>query len=150
MADTDQLESSRREFISFGLFWTALTSAYGLFAWFSWRFLRPERVSREATMFVAFTDSVPIGGSHSFTTPKGERFLVTRVTAESFSAFSSRCPHLGCKVHWEAQANRFFCPCHAGAFDAAGMGIEGPPKGKLLKSCKLIVKGSALYAMVEP
>ena len=37
------------------------------------------------------------------------------------------CPHLGCKVHWEVQNERFFCPCHNGAFNADGEAIAGPP-----------------------
>ncbi|REJ93270.1 MAG: ubiquinol-cytochrome c reductase iron-sulfur subunit, partial [Planctomycetota bacterium] len=48
--------------------------------------------------------------------------------AGDFVALSSICPHLGCQVHWESQNDRFFCPCHNGAFDAAGQPLSGPPK----------------------
>ena len=37
-----------------------------------------------------------------------------------FMAMSRRCPHLGCTVNWVAQKERFYCPCHAAAFDANG------------------------------
>jgi Rieske Fe-S protein len=30
-------------------------------------------------------------------------------------------------VHWQAQNNRFFCPCHNGIFTPEGKGIGGPP-----------------------
>ena len=45
----------------------------------------------------------------------------------SVRAFSATCTHLGCQVRWEADAKRFQCPCHGGAFDASGQVVEGPP-----------------------
>ncbi len=46
---------------------------------------------------------------------------------EDFFALSSVCPHLGCRVHWEKHYDRFFCPCHNGAFGPSGKAISGPP-----------------------
>ena len=46
---------------------------------------------------------------------------------DEFIALSSVCTHLGCRVHWEANNKRFFCPCHNGVFDAEGKATEGPP-----------------------
>ena len=48
-------------------------------------------------------------------------------TGEGFAAFSSVCPHLGCRVHCEAENRLFFCPCHRGVFDSDGKATEGPP-----------------------
>jgi Rieske Fe-S protein len=31
-------------------------------------------------------------------------------------------------VHWEPNNDRFFCPCHNGAFDKSGQPTAGPPK----------------------
>ena len=63
--------------------------------------------------------------------PSGAKIVVARQaegdTEDAFIALSSICPHLGCKVHWEASNDRFFCPCHNGAFDAQGAPTEGPP-----------------------
>lgn len=36
------------------------------------------------------------------------------------AAFSSECPHLRCRVQMDGAQNRFFCPCHRGAFDLKG------------------------------
>ena len=58
---------------------------------------------------------------------EGNLILIRRTVASGFQAFSSVCPHLGCKVHWEAENDRFFCPCHRGVFDPAGVAIGGPP-----------------------
>ena len=72
-----------------------------------------------------------IGNSLAYTAPSGASIVVARQgdgeTAEDFIALSSTCPHLGCQVHWEALNERFFCPCHNGAFDANGQPTEGPP-----------------------
>lgn len=46
-------------------------------------------------------------------------------------AFSAVCTHLGCLVKWIPNENIFFCPCHAGRFDANGVNISGPPPSPL-------------------
>jgi Rieske Fe-S protein len=40
-------------------------------------------------------------------------------------AFSSRCPHLGCRIDRE-EGGRLVCPCHGSKFDRAGRQLEGP------------------------
>ena len=69
------------------------------------------------------------------------------ITAESFLALSSVCPHLGCRVHWEGQNNRFFCPCHNGIFDPNGKATGGPPAsaGQDLPEYPLKVVDGGLY-----
>ncbi len=52
---------------------------------------------------------------------------VRRVGPTEFSVFSPKCPHLGCMVQWNDNVRQFFCPCHAGVFDAEGKNIAGPP-----------------------
>ena len=42
-------------------------------------------------------------------------------------ALSAVCTHLGCLVKWVPAEGIFFCPCHAGKFDANGANISGPP-----------------------
>lgn len=49
----------------------------------------------------------------------------------SVTVLSSKCTHAGCPVEWHAADNQFFCPCHKGAFDAAGKVLSGPPKQPL-------------------
>jgi len=53
---------------------------------------------------------------------------VARTAAEDFLALSSVCSQLGCRVHRESQNDRFFSPCHNGAFDRDGKPISGPPQ----------------------
>jgi Rieske Fe-S protein len=86
-----------------------------------------------------------------FTSPTGAKIVVARqgdgTEAEDFLALSSVCPHLGCRVHWEGANDRFFCPCHNGAFDKSGNPIAGPPQaaGQSLTRFPLKVESGLLY-----
>jgi len=46
---------------------------------------------------------------------------------QNFIAMSNVCTHLGCRVRWVADQNKFFCPCHNGVFDMYGNVLSGPP-----------------------
>ncbi len=109
-----------------------LVAGYGTFASHATRFLYPTNVGESIWQFVCTLDELGVGETLPFTMPSGAKIVVARQregdTAESFVALSSICPHLGCKVHWEANNERFFCPCHNGAFDSQGSPTEGPPK----------------------
>ena len=68
-------------------------------------------------------DSFPLGSVTEFV---NGRFYLIRAENGGFLAVYHRCTHLGCTVSWEANANRFFCPCHASAFDSNGS-VQNPP-----------------------
>jgi menaquinol-cytochrome c reductase iron-sulfur subunit len=44
-----------------------------------------------------------------------------------FTVMPNICTHLGCRVRWVADHQRFFCPCHEGVFDKEGNVVSGPP-----------------------
>jgi len=45
-------------------------------------------------------------------------------------AFTPKCPHLGCNVHWDADQHAFLCPCHGSRFSIDGRVTDGPaPRG---------------------
>ena len=146
--------SSRRGFLRNIIMLGSLSLAYGSAAFYALRYLYPGRKKTDRIkMYVASSLELIPGQSKSFATPAGENYLLTNTGdgIQPFIAFSSRCPHLGCKVHWEGKNKRFFCPCHGGAFNANGEATQGPPKdgGQNLKSCEIRVEGTAIYAMVE-
>ena len=120
---------------------------------FALRFIFPRATSKHRSrMFVGFADAVQPGSSSYFTTPDGEEYVLTNTGgAAPFQAYSSRCPHLGCRVHWERDQNRYYCPCHGGAFDQSGTATAGPPAqaGQRLKACEIEQDGKSLYAIVE-
>ena len=126
--------ADRRSFLrtaSTGAMLGGLAAGYGTFAAYAGQFLYPSADHSQAWQFVAVASELKAGESLPFTTPSGSKVVIARQgegnTAEDFIALSSVCPHLGCQVHWEAVQDRFFCPCHNGAFDRQGVATEGPP-----------------------
>ena len=108
-----------------------LVGGYGGFALIAGRFLYPARPRPTARRFVTSVDRLRVGDSLLYRAPSGESIHVTRhgpeAAARAFAALSSTCPHLGCRVHWEPQNDRYFCPCHGGVFDPSGVATAGPP-----------------------
>jgi nitrite reductase/ring-hydroxylating ferredoxin subunit len=109
-----------------------LTLGYGMFGTLIGLFLYPSRPSSRSWQFLCDLGSFAVGHSLTYEAPTGQKVVVTRLKdrgeVDDFIALSSVCPHLGCQVHWESNNNRFFCPCHNGAFDKSGQPISGPPK----------------------
>jgi Rieske Fe-S protein len=128
-------ETPRRAFLSTasGLAMTGgLATAYGTLGFMFGRFVYPADQHNRGWLFVCTVDRLAKGEALDFTSPAGAKIVVARqgngTTADDFLALSSVCPHLGCRVHWEGPNDRFFCPCHNGAFDKSGNPIAGPPK----------------------
>ncbi len=42
-------------------------------------------------------------------------------------AFSAKCTHLDCNVQYKPETKQFYCACHEGYFDDAGVNVAGPP-----------------------
>lgn len=130
----DPTDPARRTFVSSAsgaVMAAGLLAGYGTFAAIAARYLFPAHDDRRDWVFLADLSSFRPGESRSFTTPGGATIAIARHgdtgTAADFVALSSVCPHLGCQVHWEPHNTRFFCPCHNGVFDPAGVAISGPP-----------------------
>lgn len=128
-----------------------LLAGYGTFGYMLGEFVYPATQQNRGWMFVCTVERLAPGEALDFTAPAGAKIVVARqgagVAAEDFLALSSVCPHLGCRVHWEAQGERFFCPCHNGAFDRSGGPISGPPKAanQALVRFPLKVESGLLY-----
>ncbi|MFN0197353.1 MAG: ubiquinol-cytochrome c reductase iron-sulfur subunit [Planctomycetaceae bacterium] len=149
----------RRSFLTQGssaLMAFGLVSGYGCFGTMMGRFLFPSHGADKVWQFVRDLAGFPAGGAMTYVSPAGESIVISRTgesgTATDFVALSSICPHLGCQVHWELQNNRFFCPCHNGAFDSQGNATEGPPKdaGQSLLKYPLRVEEGMLFIEVAP
>ncbi|MEM7582522.1 MAG: Rieske 2Fe-2S domain-containing protein [Acidobacteriota bacterium] len=155
--DVSKSEAPRREALETAGRWglvLGLTAAYGTFASYLVRFLFPSGPADRGWMYVAPLARLGVGDALLFKTPKGATVNIARQAEdnapEAFIALSSTCPHLGCQVHWEAQNDRFFCPCHNGIFSPDGIGIGGPPgdAGQNLPRYPLRVDGGLLYIEV--
>lgn len=162
MTDTSQeIDSSeselpkRRGFMASLAMLAGLFSGYGAFASMAGRYLFPSHSSEKAWLFVKELAGFGVGESVTYRSPAGQSIVITRLAnrgeAGDFIALSSVCPHLGCQVHWESQNNRFFCPCHNGAFSADGQATEGPPKdaNQSLAQYELQVENGLLYIEVS-
>lgn len=110
---------------------SGLAAGYGTLLYMAGRFLYSSQPRKLAWLFVREADRFKVGEVLRYQTPAGQTVTITRRgeggTVDDFLALSSTCPHLGCQVHWEPQNNRFFCPCHNGAFEPTGKAIAGPP-----------------------
>ncbi len=143
--------STRRGFLGWAALVTGLGACAATGAGMIVRYLLPPGWgTRQQRLYVGQLSELPVGSSRPFSTPSGQRYLLTNLGDDVVVAFNDTCPHLGCKVHWEQANDRFFCPCHGGAFDKQGAPIAGPPKDENtpLKQLALEVDGGALYALV--
>ena len=145
---------NRRHFMESSAMAGGLAAGYGTLGVMAIRFLHADGDGSVGWQFVCRIDDLSTGESLPYTTPSGAKIVVARQsdghTSEDFIALSSVCPHLGCSVHWESQNDRFFCPCHNGAFDARGNATEGPPAaaGQQLTRFPLQVESGLLFIEV--
>jgi Rieske Fe-S protein len=104
-----------------------LAVSYGLLGAYAVAYLFPPAARRRARrLFIGRVSDFPPGSARPFVDQRGRTLLI--VAAEGrLRAFDTRCPHLGCQVHWEPRERQFLCPCHQGVFDQHGIAIAGPP-----------------------
>ena len=149
--------SNRRRFLtltSSAAMAGGLAAGYGTLGIMAGRFLYPVADGAVGWQFVVTAEELALGDSLEYVAPTGAKVVIARqgdgASAEDFIALSSVCPHLGCQVHWEVQNDRFFCPCHNGAFDPQGQATEGPPaKAKQnLTRYPIKVDGGLVYVLV--
>jgi Rieske Fe-S protein len=152
---------SRRGFVANVAMLSGLVAGYGLGVLHFFRYLVPLRSQHgRREMFVGTLGGFPIGATITARDPQGQGIIITRTVghdddpAKQFRALSTKCPHLGCQVHWEAGKQRFRCPCHEGIFDKNGKAISGPPadEGKNLIEYEVRVDRDtgSIYVMVAP
>ena len=153
---TSNAEMDRRCFLSHSsvAMTAGVVASYGTLAVMAGRFFYPAASTAKLWMFVAKPDSMRAGDSMEFETPTGAKVVIARRkeqgTADDFIALSSTCPHLGCQVDWQPHQDRFFCPCHNGAFTPEGEAIEGPPAaaGQSLPRYPLQIENGLIFIEV--
>lgn len=144
---------SRRSWLASVAMGVGLISSYGMFAVQGLLFLLPQRLKPPTRrLYAGQIDQFQIGALQGVLDLQGNEILVKR-EKQGLRAFNSTCPHLGCRVHWQAERQRFFCPCHNGVFNAEGVAIEGPPAaaGQSLAQVPLEVdqKSGVVYLEVK-
>jgi cytochrome b6-f complex iron-sulfur subunit len=153
--DSDRIETRRTFFSTCGdlAMIGGLAASYGTLGIFALKFLSPDPVDQNLDwQFVATLKSLEGIDSYEYTASSGVKIVIARasdVAETGFLALSSVCPHLGCQVFWEAAKDRFFCPCHNGAFNASGKATAGPPAeaNQSLTQYPTKILNEALYVM---
>lgn len=121
------MEVERRSVLAAIAAGMGLLLSYGLFAAYAVSFLFPPPVRRRPRrLFLGRRTDFRPGEARSLVDDRGRTLLVI-ADGERLTAFDTRCPHLGCQVHWEPKEARFVCPCHLGMFDRNGVAFAGPP-----------------------
>jgi Rieske Fe-S protein len=142
----------RRGLLASVLMWTGVGLGYGLGAFHFLRYLVPlEAKTAERELFVGPIDQLEIGQSRTIRAPNGDSYVMARIAEREFRVLSDVCPHLGCRVHWEADNERFFCPCHAGVFDATGKATGGPPAeaDQNLARLETVIRGNSVFVLIK-
>ena len=78
---------------------------------------------------IVAVDEVAVGSTFLFRYPgPDDPAVLLRLSPTEVVGFSQKCTHLGCVVYYEADHDRWHCPCHEGNFEArTGAVISGPP-----------------------
>ena len=126
--------SARRQFFTFvGGALLALTgTAFGTKTpWFRRLFER----SGEHKVAIADVDELAVGASKLFYYPTDhDPCLLIHHQEGHYAAYSQKCTHLMCPVHYNHSKGQIVCPCHAGFFSPKdGSVIAGPPPRPLPK-----------------
>ncbi len=139
---------SRRDFFANVFLGSSLLASLGLMTVYVVKFLFGGRQGPKLRkIFITTRDRIPPGKSFLFVDLKGQNINVIN-TGDEFIALSTVCTHLGCKVHWKENAQKFYCPCHDGYFNPQGKVLKGPPPAPL-STYKVEVVHEAVYIYVD-
>lgn len=61
------------------------------------------------------------------TTKEDRQIYLVTADGSTFTALSTVCTHLGCRVRYVESTNSYICPCHSAEFDWHGEVLRGPP-----------------------
>ena len=82
----------------------------------------------------------------SVTAFRDGHFYLVRLQDGGFLALHRKCTHLGCTVPWNADEQRFTCPCHASAFDIRGDVLSAPATRPLEQFAVRIENGNVVVS----
>ena len=138
-------EVTRREFARY-LVAGAGVMAVGNVGLAAWTQLR--RINTGEPREIIALDEVAIGEPYLFRYPEDvDPAVLLRLGDRDVVAFSQKCTHLGCVVYYEAEEDRWHCPCHEGNFEVrTGAVISGPPP-RPLGRIDVEIRGDAIWAL---
>ena len=136
----------RRGFLLDAVMVAGLAISYATAFGFGARYLIPSKKEQTRRLMVGLRTDMPPGSATPFQTPSGQTINVIHGST-GFLALSDVCPHLGCKVYWDAEGAEFICPCHNGHFDPEGSPTSGPPAdmGASLSRFDVVEDGDRIF-----
>lgn len=141
-------KAKRRDFLS-SLMSVSIASGIGLSGFFGFKFVVPtDAPIKTVEVLIQDANRLSDGDQYEFRDFLGKAVLLVKRQGV-VRAFSSVCPHFGCKVKWESDNDRFLCPCHIGVFDPDGLVVSGPPATGLTEFPVSIKKGKIYVTLVE-
>lgn len=69
-----------------------------------------------------------------------------RDATSAVKCFDPACTHLGCRIKFQDDQRRYFCPCHGGVFDENGSVVSGPPPTGLVEHPVRVANGRILVS----
>jgi Rieske Fe-S protein len=117
--------ASRRQFLQFlGLG----TLAVGLGAFVNKLFAGEANDSPAPLDVASATEPLPHGYQLFRYPTEHDPAILVQLESGEYRAYSQRCTHLLCPVHFKKENQSLHCPCHNGSFDAADGSVQyGPP-----------------------
>lgn len=70
-------------------------------------------------------------------------YLISTVSGH-LNALNAACPHVRCKLGWNARDKRFDCPCHTSSFTITGKRLWGPAQRDMF-AMKLRLQGDEVF-----
>ena len=145
----DEGNGDRKNFLIRFAMGIGLISSFGIGVSYVLRFLIPEsKKTRYRKLLVTSLKQLPPNTTKIFQDLSGREIVLVN-TGKSLKAISTNCTHLGCKVYWEPDKVRFFCPCHEGVFDLNGNVVSGPPPRPLDQYSVEVDENKNIFVLVR-
>ena len=92
--------------------------------------------------------AIPVGGIKLFRYPTAhDQAMLIRLGDDEYVAYSQKCTHLSCPVHFSRKTGNIECPCHHGSFETkTGKVLAGPPP-RPLPGIKLEIVDGRIFAV---
>ena len=136
---------TRREFARYLVAGAGVMAAgnLGLAAWTQLRAINTGDPREIVTL-----GEVAVGDTYLFEYPSDDDpAILLRIGDREVVAFSQKCTHLGCVVYFEADQDRWHCPCHEGNFATrTGTVISGPPP-RALGQIEVEIRDDTIWAL---
>ena len=137
---SEEHKSSRRQLFLFLCFSALVTGLFNIY-----RGLFQKKLTSFPKKELISVDQIK-NGYYLFRYPtENDPAILVKLADGTLRAFSQRCTHLLCPVHFKPADDSLYCPCHNGSFDAKdGSVLFGPPP-KPLPQYKVKIDNSVVW-----